>query len=63
MKFKVESTAEEQYCLNYKTYYKRHWWSFWRRFGNKSGYLTTEECIKAIEKFKADTIKLQEINK
>lgn len=62
MKFKVESTAEEPYCLNYKIYYKRHWWSFWRRFGNKTGYLTTEQCINAIEQFKSDIIKLQEIN-
>lgn len=63
MKFKVESTAEEQYCLNYKTYYKRYWWSFWRRFGSKVGYLTTEQCLEAIEKFKIDYEKLKEINK
>ena len=63
MKFKVESTAEEQYCLNYKTYYKRYLWSSWRRFGNKIGYLTTEQCLEAIEKFKIDYEKLKEINK
>lgn len=62
MKFKVESTKEELYCLLYKTYYKRHWWSRWRRFGSKPGYTTTEQCIKAIEQFKSDTIKIQEIN-
>ena len=63
MKFKIESTAEEQYCLNYKTYYKRHWYSPWRRFGNKSGYLTTEQCLSAIEIFKIDYKKLKELNK
>lgn len=63
MKFKVESTAEEPYCLNYKTYYKKHWFSLWRRFGNKLGYLTTEQCLETIEKFKIDQDKLKEINK
>lgn len=63
MKFKVESTSEKKYCLNYKTYYKRHWYSAWRRFGNKLGYCTTKQCIEEIEKFKIDNEKLKEINK
>ena len=50
MKFKIES-SEKDYILNYFVYYKTSFFGRWKQI-RKMGFLTLDECIKAINDFR-----------
>ena len=62
MKFKIEP-IDKDYKLNYFVYYKRCFFSRWKKLGSRIGYMTLDECIKVVEEFKEANEKLKKINK
>ena len=60
MKFKIEP-SEKDYTLNYFVYYKTAFFDRWKQI-RKMGYLTLDECIKAINDFKEVNEKVKKIN-
>lgn len=62
MKYKVKSCTTQQYCLEWKVYYKRGFFPFWVQFGKYFGYLKLEECIAEINKHKTAMLALDKLN-
>ena len=62
MKYKIESCTKEEYCLEYKVYYKRGFFSEWKQFGRNVGYLKLEECVAEIVKHKTAMLELDKLN-
>ncbi len=63
MKYKIESCTNEHYCLEWKIYYKRFFFSRWVQFGKYVGYLKLEECVAEIVKHKTAMLELDKLNK
>lgn len=61
VKFKIEPT-DKDWALNYFVYYKRGFFSRWKKLGNRIGYMKLDECIKVIEDFKQANQKIKTIN-
>lgn len=62
MKYKIESCTKQEYCLEWKIYYKRGFFSCWAQFGNYVGYLKLDDCIAAINKHKIAMLELDKLN-
>lgn len=62
MKYKIESCTNREYCLDWKVYYKRGFFSHWVQFGKKAGYLKLDECIVEINKHKIAMLELDKLN-
>lgn len=63
MKYKIESCTKEEYCLEWKVYYKRGFFSRWVQFGKYVGYLKLDECVVEIVKYKTAMLELDKLNK
>lgn len=63
MKYKIESCTTQQYCLEWKVYYKRGFFSRWVQFGKYVGYLKLDECIAVIVRHKTAILELNKLNK
>lgn len=63
MKYKIESCTTQQYCLEWKIYYKRSFFSRWVQFGKSVGYLKLDECVAEIVKYKTAMLELDKLNK
>lgn len=62
MKYKVESCTSQEYCLEWKVYYKRGFFSCWVQFEKNVGYLKLDECIAEISKHKIAMLELDKLN-
>lgn len=62
MKYKIESCTAQAYCLDWKVYYKRGFFSPWVQFGKNAGYLKLDECIAEIGKHKTAMLELDKLN-
>ena len=62
MKYKIESCTKQEYCLEWKIYYKRGFFSCWTQFGNYVGYLKLGDCIAEINKHKIAMLELDKLN-
>ena len=62
MKYKIESCTKEEYCLEWKVYYKRGFFSMWVQFGKYVGYLKLDECVAEIGKHKTAMLELDKLN-
>ena len=62
MKYKIESCIGE-YCLEWKVYYKRGFFSWWVQFGKYVGYLKLDECVAEIVRHKTAMLELNKLNK
>ena len=62
MKYKIAPCTKESYCLEWKVYYKRGFFSRWAQFGRYDGYLKLEECVAEIVKHKTAMLELDKLN-
>ena len=62
MKYKIESCTSQEFCLDWKVYYKCGFFSPWVQFGKNAGYLKLDECVAEIGRHKTTMLELDKLN-